>query len=151
MTRSEGALREACNAQSGPLDLKRPLLLDDLVGLKLVAHLDVVEVLHRDAALISALHLLDIVLESFQRSDLTFVDHNAVADNTDAIVAVDLAINDVRAGHCTHVRHLEDVADLGRAQRALVPLGREQAFERVAHVFDRIVDDRVRQTPPRRP
>src|SRR5690606_3688230 len=56
--------------------LQRPLDLDALEALDLVARLDVVVGLHRDAALGAVAHFLDVLLEAAQRFELAFEDQD---------------------------------------------------------------------------
>jgi hypothetical protein len=65
--------RSSGTALQGPRDF------DDLEGFQLVAFLDVVEVLEGQAAFKPGLDFARIVLETFQRIKLAFVDHDVVA------------------------------------------------------------------------
>ena len=54
---------------------------DDLEDLELVADLEVVEVLERQAALEAGLDLAHVVLEALERVELAVVDHDVVAQH----------------------------------------------------------------------
>src|SRR5690606_30933610 len=56
--------------RSTPPALERSRHFHDFVGFELVAYLEIVEILHREAALEARLHLAHVVLESLQRRQL---------------------------------------------------------------------------------
>ena len=61
-----------------------------------VAFLDVIELGHSHAALIAGSNFLGLVLEPLQRTNLTLMDDDVVAEHTDLGIAGDLAILDQR-------------------------------------------------------
>lgn len=69
-----------------------------------VAFLDIVVVLDADTALESGGDFLCVVLEPLQRRDLAFVDHDAVANQSDLGVSYDLALLDIRAADDAYAR-----------------------------------------------
>src|SRR4051794_14747831 len=67
-------------------------------ALEAVSNLDVVEVLDADTALEAFADFADVVLEAPQRPDGSFVDLDAIADDTEAPRAVDDAAGNRAAG-----------------------------------------------------
>src|ERR1700722_12744647 len=120
-----------------------PRLLPHLEGLDGVLDPDVV-VADADTALEALADLGRVVLEPAQRVDAEVVrDHHAVPDQPRLAVAGDRAGADDAAGHGANPRHLEQLADFGRAELGLLELGLEHALERGLDLLDRLVDDRV--------
>ncbi len=76
-----------------------------------VAFLDVVEVADGNAAFHAVGYFFGIVFETFQRSDLAFVDLHAVAHQANVGIALNYAIKHRAAGDCAHFRHFESVAN----------------------------------------
>ena len=110
---------------------------------KHVVDLDVLEVLEHDPALQALLDLADVVLESPQGGDLAGPDDGAVADQAHLAVAQHLAVGDQAAGDRAPARRLEELLDLGLADRLLDLLGLEQALHRRAQLLGHLVDHRV--------
>src|SRR5579864_526800 len=113
------------------------------VSLDEVSRLDVLEPIEANAAVEARAHLGDVVLEAPQRRDLALVDHPVVPHQPDRGVARDEPLDHVAAGHRSHLRHLEGVADLGAADRDLAEGGLEQAGHRLAQLVEQLVDDGV--------
>src|SRR5581483_3329821 len=65
------------------VESQRPRYLHHLVHLQLIALVDVVEVLDRQAALEACLHFANVVLEALERIELAIVDHDVVAQHAD--------------------------------------------------------------------
>src|SRR5262249_6450873 len=91
------------NARDRPPRVLLPLEgsrdFDDLVHLDLIALLDVVVALHRQAALEAGLHFAHVVLEALERVELPIVDDYVVAENADFRTAPDQALEHVAAGN----------------------------------------------------
>ena len=125
------------------VELLRALDLFHLVALDGVAHLQVLELLDADAALVALLHGLHVVLEAAQRRHVALEDDRAVAHDAHLVVAVDLAFHDVAAGDGAHLRHLEGLAHLGDAGVLFHDIGRQQTHARGVDVLDGLIDDAV--------
>src|SRR5260370_3958253 len=105
--------------------------LDHVVGL------DVVVVIQPDTAFVARADLARVVLEAAQRADLAFPYDAAVANQTRASVARDLAVDHHRARDRS-ARHVEGLAHLGAPQRLFAVGRREQTFHRLAHLVERV-------------
>src|SRR5439155_8017364 len=114
-----------------------------LVGLDDVARLEVGVVLQPDTALEAFTHLTHIVLEASQRRDRALPDDRAVAQEPHLRPARDRAVGDVAPRHPTDARDAEHLPHLGLAGDHLFELGLEHSDERVADVFEDVVDDLV--------
>src|SRR5579863_7454635 len=90
-------------------ELQRTRDFGDFEDFELVAFDDVVEVLDRHTALEALTHFLDVVLEALERIELARVNHDVVAQHAHRRRALDEAIRDHTAGHCTDLRYLEDL------------------------------------------
>src|SRR3954452_669349 len=104
-------------AGSGPRDLALFVRLDDVTGL------EVLEVGQPDAALEALVDLTSVVLEPLERLDRALPDDDALAQEADLGATGDRAAGDVAAGDLAHLRHREDLADLGVAGDDLFVLG----------------------------
>ena len=71
------------------------------------------------------------------------MDHHVVAQQAHLGAAPDDAFGDHAAGDLADPGDVEDFADRGVAEEALAQGRRQHARQRVAHVVDHIVDDRV--------
>ena len=89
-----------------------------------VADLHVLEALEHDAALEPGLDLADVVLEAAQRADPPGPDDGPVADEAHLGAAGEAAVGDRAAGDRADPRGLEELQDLGLAERLLDLLGR---------------------------
>src|SRR5262249_3866492 len=104
-------------------------LLPHLEGLDDVADLDVA-VADPDTALEALADLGRVILEPAERGHREVVgDDHTVTDQPRLAVAVDRAGLDHRTGDVVDTRHLEDLADLRRAELDLFELGLEHALE----------------------
>src|SRR3954454_21486724 len=89
----------------GPVELEHVFLLDVRVAVE------------DDAALLALLDLLHVVFEPTQRAEFAVPDHRALANQTDAGVARDLAVGDHAAGDAADFRSFEGLFDLGLPER----------------------------------
>src|SRR6056297_3143985 len=104
---SPGALRSSSRIGSErALDLLRREDLDH------VALADVLVVLEGHAAFLSGPDLLHLVLEALESLELSFVDHDVVAQQPDPGVAPGHALGDLAARDLADARDLEDLLDL---------------------------------------
>ena len=85
--------------------------LDDVAG----AH--VLVVLEGHAAFLAGRDFRDFVLEALERLQLAFVDDDVVADQADARATLDLAFGDTAAGDLADLGDVEDLQDLGIAEK----------------------------------
>src|SRR5690606_6945767 len=134
--------RPCCGSPIATDALQRPLDLDALEALDLVARLDVVVGLHRDAALGAVAHFLDVLLEAAQRLQLALEDHRVVAQHADRAVLADHALDHDRTGDGAELGAAEHVADLGDADDLFADLHAQQAGCHLLHLVDHVVDDR---------
>src|SRR5260370_25259581 len=109
---SNRTLREPTIINSG----QRSLYLLNAVGFDHIVHLDVVVAGHLHAALVTLLHLADVVLDALQgvQANGTLrrrVDDHAGADDAHQRRALDGALGDVAAGNGADPADLEDRAD----------------------------------------
>src|SRR6478736_1155230 len=119
-------------------------LLDHLGRLDLIADLDVVVLAEADTRLEVRADLGDVVLEAAQRLDgETIGEDDTVADDARLRVAGDRAGADDDTGDVAELGGAEHLADLGDTGLDLFVLGLEQTLERLLHIVDRVVDDRV--------
>src|SRR6185312_3513096 len=125
-----------------PTASKRAGDFDPFEALDLVADLDVVVLLHGNAAFHAAAHFVDEVLEAAQRFQLALEHHGVVAQHADRLAAFDVAFGDHAAGDRTELGAAEHVAHLGDADDLLADLHAEQAGRRLLHLVDHVVDDR---------
>ena len=112
--------------------LKIYALLRDFLhgkGFNNVAFLDVVEFLDGHAALVAGGDLLHLILKPLQGGQNALVDYNAVPHQANlAVLALDLAVLDIAAGHGAHAGDLVGLAHLGMAQQSLRYLGASMPF-----------------------
>src|SRR6056297_1290693 len=135
---SPGALRSSSRIGSErALDLLRREDLDH------VALADVLVVLEGHAAFLSGPDLLHLVLEALESLELSFVDHDVVAQQTDPGVAPGHALGDLAARDLADARDLEDLLDLRIADEGLPHLGLQQTRRRRLHVVHQVVDHRI--------
>src|SRR4051812_19938484 len=123
--------------------VQRLLDLLCLEELEHVALLDVSVAVEDDAALLALLDLLHVVFEAAQGAKFAVPDHGALADQTDAGGARDLALVDDATGDAADLGGLEGLFDLGLAERLLDLDRLEHALHRVTQVFGDFVDHRV--------
>src|SRR3546814_450188 len=120
--------------------LQRPLHFDALEAFDLVARLDVVVLLHADAAFGVDPDLVNVLLEAAQRFQLALEDHGVVAQHADRLVAPDHALHDHAAGHGAELGTAEYVADLGRADDLFTDLHAQDARRDLLHLVDHVVE-----------
>src|SRR6185312_2347634 len=122
--------------------LQRTRHFGALEALDLVARLDVVVLLHGDAALHAVAHFVDQFLEAAQRFQFALEDHHVVAQHADRLAALDRAFSDHATGHGAELGAAEYVAHFGDADDVLAHLHAQQASGRLRHLVDHVVDDR---------
>ena len=88
-----------------------------------VTFLDIVVVNKTDATLEALLHLGDVLLESAQAPQLSFVDDDVVTKEPRISGANDFPLGDVASRNGTDFRNAEHFANLGPAQRGLLERG----------------------------
>lgn len=108
------------------MPLQRSGFFDHFEGFDNIADLDVVEVFEADAALVALEDFADVVLEAAERGNLAVVHNHAVAEQTDAGVTGELAVDDMAARDGADLRHGEDFAHFGLAEVHLAADGSEQ-------------------------
>src|SRR5690606_12512692 len=111
--------------------------------LELVADLDVVVALERQAALEAFLDLADVVLEALEGIELARPDDGVVAQQPDVRTPAHRPFEDHAAGDVADPGDPEDLADLDQTERLLPLLGRQQPAHGRLHFVDRVVDDVV--------
>ena len=74
---------------------------------------------------------------------MTLMEYDAVADNADLSVALDLAVLHIAAGDGAHLRHLEGLAHLGDAGVLFHDIRRQKTHARGVDVLNRLVDDAI--------
>src|SRR6185369_3143326 len=116
----------------------------DLVRLDDVADLHVLVPFERHAAFVPARDLARVVLEALEGPDATVVHDDVVAQEPRLRAAHDLPVGDEAPGHLTDPGDVERLPHLGTPEHLLLERRLEEAFERVAHVVQRLVDDAVR-------
>src|SRR5690606_11393362 len=126
------------------IDFQRTPFFDHFIAFEVVADFDVVESFDGDPALVSILDLSNIVLEALERADLAVIDDHAVANDPEPVISPYATFDDIASCHGACARYFEYLADLGRADRHLLLLRRQEAFQRIAHVFDGVIDDGIR-------
>ena len=75
--------------------------LDNIANLNIVVRLDV------KTAILTYGYLLDIVLETTQRAELTSVDNDTIADDTDRRITLHATLAHDTSRNGTHLRDLE--------------------------------------------
>ena len=115
----------------------------DIEALDDVADLDVGVVLERHTALEAFANFLDLVLEALERLERAFVDHDVVAQQADLGTTANDTFGDHAAADLAHLGDIEDFANLRIAEELLLERRRKQALERLLHVVDDVIDDRV--------
>src|SRR5690606_36783322 len=133
--------------------LKRPDLgvlvqgaldLFDGEALDVVAFLDVLEALELHAALLARRHLVDLVLEAFERVEhAQLQNHHVVADDADARALADHAFGDAAARDPADLGDVEGLQNLGVAQEGFALERRHHAREHALNVVQQVEDDRV--------
>src|SRR3984885_12373650 len=119
----------------------RPGDFDPREALDLIAHPHVLVVLHADAALGAGTYFAHVILEAPQRFQLPLVDHHALAQHANGIVALDCAFRDQTARHDAELAGAEYIAYLRDAQDGLLDLRGEHAAHHRLNVIDGLVDD----------
>src|SRR6185369_9570233 len=87
-----------------------------LVGLDVIAYLQVLVIVEADAALIPGQDLARIVLEAPQADHLPGVDDHVVAHQAGRGIAGNAAVDDEAAGNRADARNTERIAHLGSAE-----------------------------------
>src|SRR5512139_1689445 len=118
-----------------------PLGLGDAERLDHVADLEIIVVLEAYAALEAGLDFADVVLEPAQRADAALEDLDAVADESDPVVARDRPVLHEASADVADARNLEHLAHLHRCRDLFLAFRGKHALQRVADVVDGIVDD----------
>src|SRR5690606_33110609 len=130
-----------CSSQV--LRLQRTRNLFHFKDFDLVADLDVVVALHRDATLHAVTHFGDIVLEATQGFQLALKDHHVIAQDANRAITVQRTLDHHTTGHGTELGRAEHVAHFGNAEDFLAFFRRQQTAHGVLHVVDQLIDDRV--------
>src|SRR5690606_41965876 len=125
-----------------PRRSQRALDLDALEALDLVARLDVVVLLHANAALGAVAHFVHVLLEAAQRFQLALEDDRVVAQDADRLVPLDHTLHHHAAGDGAELGAAEDVADLGGTDDLLADLHAQQAGSNLLHLVDHVISDR---------
>src|SRR5579883_2154021 len=112
-------------------------------GLKEIALLNIVEVLHADTALEALTDFARVIFEALEVFDLAGVDDFATPDNLDLVLAADRTIDHHTTGNRANLADPEDLANFGPAVEHLTVDRLEQTRHRLLHLFDEVVDDRV--------
>ena len=122
--------------------VKRTLDFNLLEGFDHVPDLDIVEVVQADTALEAGLDITNVILEALERENRAGVHDNAVAQQADAAVAVDLAVLHIAAGNRTDMRDLEHIAHEDGRCDLFLDFGTEHALKRIAHILGTL-DDKI--------
>src|SRR5216683_385688 len=107
----------------------------DYIGFDLVADLDIVKVLQANATLETFTHFRNVVLETTQRSNVTFPTDHAVANQSRARVAANVAVDNHGTRNHTRLGNAENFAHVGLADDALFFNGLEHTDHRRANLF----------------
>src|SRR5690606_21975114 len=88
-------------------------------------------------------NLLDVILKALERREVPRIDHHAVADDPDAVVAVDFAIQHHTARNRTNLADFEGFADFHIGNDFLFEFGFQHALHGGLDLFDGIVYTRI--------
>src|SRR5690606_6057949 len=124
-----------------PSQLARNLL--HVKDFDLVAGLDVIVILHTDAALGTAAHFGHVVLEAPQGFQHALVDHHVVAQHTDRLALVHGALGDDTAGDLAELGRAEHIANLGDTDDLLADFRGQHAGQGRLDVIEQVVDHAV--------
>src|SRR3984885_12231889 len=113
------------------------------VALDLVVFLDVIVILHADAAFGSGAHFVDIVFEALQGLQGALENDDVVAQHANRKVAANIAVDDHAARDRAEFARAEYAANRGKPHDLLLDLGRQHAGEQCPDVVDGLVDDAV--------
>src|SRR5262245_31354620 len=100
--------------------------LGPLVALDLIAGLHVVVIANADTALRPGANFADVVLETAQRLERAFEDHDVVAEHADRIAAAHVAVHDHATRDLPELRRSEDLTNLGQPHDLLANLRSKQ-------------------------
>src|SRR6056297_818811 len=95
------------------------------------------------AAFLTGLDLFDLVLETLERLQRAFVDHDVVAQQAYTGGPAGYAFGHQTPSHVSDARHLEHFLDLGIADEVFADLGPQKARCSGFHIVNQVVDDRV--------
>src|SRR5699024_783998 len=92
---------------------------------------------------ISSLHFLDIVFETFQRSQGSFVDLGTFPADPHLAVTLEGAVQNVSTGNRTYARSLEELSYLRMPDHLLLVDGIQHPLHCRLHIRNRVVDNTV--------
>src|ERR1700678_828215 len=113
------------------------------VALDLVVFLDVVVILHADAAFGSGPHFVDVVLEAFQGFQSALENDDVVPPHADRKIASHIAVDHHATRDGAEFARAEYAANRGKPHDLLLDLGRQHAREHRLDVVDGLVNDAV--------
>src|SRR6185503_11617600 len=113
------------------------------IGFNLVANLDVVKVLEADSAFKALANFGNVILEAPQGDDIALPTDYAVANQTGAGIAANVAVDHHRPGHSADTRNLEHFANICLADDLFTLDRLQHAYHRRAYFFFDLVNDRM--------
>src|SRR3954462_9734829 len=113
------------------------------ITLDLIARPHVVVVAHRDTALGTGTHFIDVILEAAQRFQLALEDHHVITQHADRIVPSYVTVHDDTACDRAELAGTEYVAHFGQTNDLLFDLRRQHAGDQRLHIVDGFVNDAV--------
>ena len=99
-----------------------PRHFNKIIGLDDIVDLHLVKALKDETAVKALADLLDVVLESLERSEVSFKDLLVTPADTDFAAAADDTVEDHAAGDIADMGCLEEHTDFGMADDALLVL-----------------------------
>src|ERR1700693_1092847 len=135
--------RSAAPERRGSSALQGAGYLLDFKALDYVADLNVLIVLEGHAAFVAVANLADLVLEPLQRLQAALVNHDVVAQQPNLGAAPNHALRDHAAGDLADPGDVEHLADRGIPEKPLAQGRGQHARQRIPHIVDHVVDDRV--------
>ena len=121
--------------------LESSLDLFDCVSLDYVADLDVIVALDIKTAVHTHVNLLDIILESLERSEFSSVHNDTVADHAHLRCTGKLTFANDTSGNCTDLRNLECLLNLCSSGNNLLLLRLKHTLDTALKLIDTVVDD----------
>ena len=120
-----------------PLDFLDSISLDNVTDLDIVISLDI------ETAVKTCSNLLDIILESLERSELACINHDTVTDHAHLRSSLKLTLTDNTSGNCSHLRDLECLLNLSSSSDNLLLLWLKHTLDTALELIDTVIDDRV--------